>query len=220
MWAVVGLLEQAKRPVVALLSVLLLMTAGCQPFGGPNAAAPTPDAQDSEPLGAPDQDRASTLDDLLTRGGAIAKEWQDEPVLTEVEVDLDAEGRWAGARLVYAAPDADRILQLETAGSGFTQQRPSLGTLQVQPVPAEALDEVPAFPDNAATPRQLATVQAAADCGVQGQASVLYASGAPFAWDGTTWTRTPAWHATVTTTGVRGVRFDGVSAAGASCLES
>lgn len=211
----------SRARLVAVLSCLVVFTAGCQPFGGPSpVAAPTPsDDASGRPLGAPEVGAPSDLEDLLERGQAIAEEWQDEPVVAEVSVTLDAAGRWADARIVYVAPDGDRLLQLETSGSGFIQERPSLGTLQVQPVPAEALEQVPAFPDDAATPQALVAAPASRECGVSGAPTVLYASGAPFAWDGTTWTREPAWRATVTGADGGGARFDGVAAAGGSCLQ-
>lgn len=207
------------RVLLALLCALL--TVACQPFGGPRAVAPaTPsDNASGRPLGAPNVGAPSELDDLLERGQAIAEEWQDEPVAAEVSVTLDAQGRWSSARIVYVAPDGDRLLQLETSGSGFTQERPSLGTLQVPPVPAEALEQVPAFPEDAAAPQALVAAPATQECGISGAPTVLYASGAPFAWDGTTWTREPAWRATVTGAEGGGAHFDGVAAAGGSCLE-
>lgn len=209
-----------SRAMRVLVAFLVLLAAACQPIGGPSVTAPTPgdDGATGRPLGAPDAGVASTLDDLVTRGHAIAEEWQADPVLSEVQVDLDAAGGWSQARLVYVAGDADRMLQLETAGAGFTQQRPSLGTLNIQPVPGEALTEVPAFPDDAMAPQKLATAPAAGECGISGQATVLYTSGAPYAWDGTTWTDPPAWTATVTAAGGSAVRLDPVSGAGDGCL--
>ena len=204
------------------LCLLLALAVGCQPSGGPRGAAQTtPAAMASDAIGAPEQGLPSDLPTLVERGQRIAEEWQDEPVLAEVEVDLDAEHRWTGVRLVYLAGDADRMLQLVGAGSGFTQERPSLASLQVPPVPAAALTELPAFPDDAASPADLAGVEAAAECGVEGAATVLYATGAPFAWDGTTWSSPPQWRGIVTAPGAEaeGARVDVVTGAGDGCLE-
>lgn len=215
-----SLVPLPRALLAAVLSCLVVLTTACQPFGGPRAVAPTPSADASgRPLGAPDAGAPSDLGDLLERGQAIAEEWQDKPVATQVSVTLDADGGWARARIVYVAPDADRLLQLETAGSGFTEQRPSLGTLQVQPVPGEALEEVPAFPEDAAAPQALVAAPATQECGVTGEPTVLYATGAPFAWDGTAWTRDPAWRATVTGADGGGAQFDTLSEDSGSCLE-
>lgn len=187
------------RAAVVLCLLAVLATA-CQPFGGPRMAAPTPHTDDAtgRPLGAPAVGQASTVEDLTTRGLLVAEEWQDQPVLSEIQVELDATGAWTSARLFYVAADAERMLQLDAAGAGFSQQQPSLGTLNIQPVPAEALDDVPPFPDDALAPGELVNAERTAECGVTGPVSVLYASGAPYAWDGTQWSRAPQWRATVT----------------------
>ena len=203
-----------------LLCLLLALAVGCQPSGGPSSAVPTtPAAAASDAIGAPELGLPSDLTGLVQRGRRIAEEWQDEPVLAEVEIDLDADHRWTGVRLVYLAGDADRMLQLVGAGSGFTQERPSLASLQVPPVPAAALAELPDFPDDAASPADLAEVEAAVQCGVEGAATVLYATGAPFAWDGTTWSTPPQWRGIVTAPQADGARVDVVSGAGEGCLE-
>lgn len=182
----------------AVLGVGLLVLA-CQPAGGPGGA-PTPAAQgDREPaLGAPVSGLPQTLGELVDRADLLAEEWQDEPVLAEVEVDLDAEGRWSAARVTYLAADADRFLALETSGGSFSQQRPTLATLQLQPVTADGLAAVPEIPDDAAEPGDLAQSSAAQECGVGTATTVLYVTGAPVTWDGTSWTSPPDWRATIT----------------------
>lgn len=206
--------------VVVVMLLCLLLTAGCQPFGGPRADAPTPAAgRTDRPLGAPDAAAPQTLAELLLRGQTIAQEWQDDPVLAEVHVAVDADGNWTQARLSYVAGDAERVLQLESAGAGFTEQRPSLATLNVQTVPGTALEEVPAFPDDAAEPQELAAAPAAAECGITDEATVLYASGAPYAWDGTAWASPPRWSVTVTTEQGAGANLDITTGAGGGCLD-
>jgi hypothetical protein len=192
----------------------------CQPAGGPGAVT-TPEAGvgGREPaLGAPVSGLPRTLTELVSRTHLLAEEWQDEPVLAEVEVDVDADGRWSAARATYLAPDADRFLSLETSGAGFSQQRPTLSTLQLQPVTAEGLAAVPPLPDDAAEPHDLAQSDAAAECGVGTPTTVLYATGAPVAWDGTTWTRTPEWRATISD-GDAAAAVDLVSGELDRCLE-
>ena len=176
-----------------------LLLAACQPFGGPGATpTPTTRAGVEPALGAPVAGLPATLPELIERADLVAEEWQDEPVLSEVEVEVDEQGRWTAARVVYLAPDADRFLALESVGEGFSQQRPTLSTLQLQPVTTEGLAAVPDFPADAAEPAALADSEAAQECGVGAPATVLYATGAPVAWDGTTWTAPPDWRATIT----------------------
>lgn len=205
--------------VVAALWIALAFAVACQPSGGPGAggAALPSDRATGRPLGAPVAGRPSTLEELLTRGHQIAEEWQEEPVLVEVEVDVAA-GRWSDARLVYLAADADRFLQLVAAEGGFSQERITLSTLQVEPVPAEGVEQIPPFPDDALEPADLAAAEAVAACGVGEEASVFYVTGAPVAWDGTEWSRPPEWRATVTAPEGSGATVD-VAGGDAVCLD-
>lgn len=188
-----------RMRAVVLLWCAALLAVACQPAGGPGASpTPTSGAATGSAIGAPPSGLPRTLEQLTQRGLLVAEEWQDEPVLVEIEVDLDDEGRWHGARLVYLAADADRFLALTTAGSGFSQQQPTLSTLEVPPIPAAAVAEIPEFPEGAAAPADLVAVPDVAECGVHMQPTVLYTTGAPVAWDGVTWTSPPAWRATVT----------------------
>ena len=213
------------RACLGLLLLLAYATA-CQPFGGPPGSAGTPTAFDdaSEAIGAPEAGLPSDLPALLERGQQTAREWQEEPVLVELEVDVDEAGRWSGVRMVYLAADADRFLQLTDEGGHFSEERPSLASLSIQPVPEEGLRQVPAFPDDAVPPEELASAQGAIDCGVAGGATVLYATGAPVAWDGTTWSTQPEWRVLVTGADDTdaedvGARLDISSGAGAGCFD-
>lgn len=204
--------------VLAVLSCVAVFAVGCQPAGGP-ALGPTelPGARSDGPrLGAPEAGLPAQLDDLLIRGRRIAEEWQEAPVLAEVEVDLDDQLRWTGARLTYLAADADRFLALVASGSGFSEQQTTLSTLQAQPVTAEGLDQVPAFPDRALEPATLLEAEDAQACDVRAPASVLYVTGAPVAWDGTQWSAPPQWRVTVTSDEA-GAVLDPASGAG-ECL--
>ena len=206
------------RALVVLCCVLTL-AVGCQPSGGPGAggAAQPSDGPTGRPLGAPVAGLPATLDELFTRGHQIAEEWQAEPVLVEVEVDV-AGGRWSDARLVYVAADSDRFLQLAATDGGFSQERITLSTLQVEAVPSEGVEQIPPFPDGALEPAELAAAQAVAACGVADQASVFYVTGAPVAWDGTAWSPPPQWRATVTAPEGGGATVD-VTGGDAQCLE-
>lgn len=204
--------------VVVVLCFVLAVTA-CQPAGGPGAGGPAVPSDDATglPLGAPAGGLPTTLQELFNRADRIAEEWQVEPVLVEVEVDVEG-GRWRDARLVYVAADADRYLQLTATGSGFAQERITLSTLQVEPIPSEAVAEIPAFPDDAAQPAQLAAAEGPAQCGVGDVASVFYVTGAPVAWNGTEWTPAPQWRATVTAPDGSGAAI-AVSGGAGECLD-
>lgn len=209
------------RAVVVLCCVLTL-AVGCQPAGGPGAGgSEVPSgARTDRPLGAPRAGVPSTLDGLIELGDRRALEWQEEPVLAEVEVDVTDSGEWADARLTYLAADADRMLHLVAAGGGFTEQQPSLASLQIQPVPQAGLDELPEFPDDAATPEELATSEAAQSCGVTGDVTVLYVTGAPIAWDGSQWSTPPEWRVTVAAADGTGAQLTTAGEAAGECLDA
>ena len=195
---------------VAALGCALVLVVACQPAGGPPSADPTATATsaDGSPLGAPPAGMARTLSELTGRGMLVAEEWQDEPVLVEIEVDLNDQGQWQAARLVYVAAEAERFLALTAAGGGFTQEQPTLSTLQVPPLP-----------EDAAAPRDVAASPEVEQCEVGAAPTVLYTTGAPVAWDGTTWTSPPQWRVTVTSAdGGAAAAFDDVSASSARCL--
>ena len=160
-----------------------------------------------------------SLSELQARGLPIAEEWQEKPTLVEVKVDLDADRRWTAARLHYVAADADRFLSLTTSGSGFTQERPSLAGLQLQPLTAQAVTQLPPFPADAVAPEAAAADEDVSGCGARGPVTVLYVTGAPYAWDGMTWTQPPRWRGIVTTVEGIGARVDLTTGAGQGCLE-
>ena len=208
------------RAVVVLCCVLTLVV-GCQPAGGPGAGGsevPSGGRTD-RPLGAPGAGLPSTLDGLLELGRQRALEWQEEPVLAEVEVDVTETGTWADARLTYLAPDADRMLQLVASGGGFTEELPSLASLQIQPVPQVGLDELPEFPEDAAAPEELATSEAAQGCGLAGDVTVLYVTGAPIAWDGSQWSSSPEWRVTVAAADGTAAQLTPTGESAGDCLE-
>lgn len=198
--------------------VVVALLAGCQLAGGPGDAVTEPPTDAAgRPIGAPPVGMPQTLAELLERGQLLAEEWQDEPVVVEVEVDIDDGGSWSGARLTYLAADADRFLSLVTSGSGFSQQRPSLATFQLQPVTPDGVEQIPQLPEDAAEPAELAASEAAAGCGVEGAATVLYVTGAPVAWDGTSWSAEPSWRANVTDEDAPGAALDVTTGEG-DCL--
>jgi hypothetical protein len=199
---------------VAIMGMALLM-AGCQPAGGPGAAPTEADeAAASEPLGAPDDAGARTLPDLLAEAETVAQQWQDRPRLAEIDFALDPRGGWTRARMLYLAAEADRFLALRVDGDGLSQQQPTLSTLRAQPISADGLSAVPHLPEDVQAPAELVSAAAEALDGCEVAAPVtaaLYATGAPVAWDGSTWTVAPAWSVTLSDARGRGVVVDPAS---------
>ncbi|CAN5688853.1 hypothetical protein BH24ACT14_BH24ACT14_08780 [soil metagenome] len=197
---------------MAIAGIALLVT-GCQPAGGPGAA-PTqadPVVATTEPLGAPDDVAARTLPDLLSQAQRVAKQWQDQPRLAEIDIALDGQGGWTGVRMLYLAAEADRFLALRADGNGLAQQQPTLSTLRAHPISAAGLTEVPRLPAGVREPAELVSAAAEAldSCGVAGPVTAaLYATGAPVAWDGDAWTVAPLWSATLSDAQGRSVVVD------------
>ena len=205
------------RLVVVLLSVALV---ACQPTIGPLTSDPTEQGSARPRLGAPDADGVpQSLPELLTLVEPEAVEWQDDPRLVQIEVELADEGTWASTAATYIAAEADRLLELKLTPDGLAEQRLTLSTLQLQPVPDEAVQAVPELPERAQEPADLAGVGDVSACLGARAATVLYATGAPFAWDGEQWTTEPSWSATVRAEEGPAAVVDPVSGALTDCLE-
>jgi hypothetical protein len=197
---------------VAAASAAALVAAGCQPVDAPPSRdAATDDAVASEAPadpGAPAEPGApaangvpQSLKDLRARLETVAPEWQAEAVVAEIHVSL-ADATWTQAVVTYVAPDAERLLLVDLDAAGMSQQRPTFSTLGLHPVSAAGVAEIPPFPEEAQDPQELAAVAAPMleACGVDPiVSSVLYASGAPVAWDGERWREQPTWTAAVAT---------------------
>lgn len=196
---------------VAVAAVALL--AACQP-----AQDPLRDGAAEQTDGEPSDRMPTSLQELASRGSEEAGRWQEDPRLVEMRVELDGEDEpsWTTAQATFVAPDGHRLFVVEWGPQGRDEHRPRLAGLGLSPVPEEALAAVPALPDDIAEPSELAGAaqQALADCDFAGPATaVLYASGAPDAWDpaGGGWTQPPAWSATVTNADGAGVTLDPVT---------
>ena len=137
------------------------------------------------------------LDELRATFESTATQWQADPVVAEIVIELDS-AAWTNAAVTYLAPDADRFLLLRMTPDGMSQERPTLEAFDLLPVTAEGVEQIPS-PDALLDPSTL--VDSAADvldnCGVGEPTTVIYATGAPAAWDGERWTETPQWAATV-----------------------
>lgn len=189
----------SRSPATACALVALVLAAGCQPVD--SGVLPGGEPRPGQTAGAEaDADEpaalAPDLQALVADLEAAAVEWQAAPVLAEVYVDLDGEA-WREATATFLAPDADRMLLLQVDADGQRQQRPTLETLDLVPVAAAGLAEVPPLPDGTLGPDELVAAGQATDCALGDIGSVLYSTGAPAAWDGTAWTEPPAWTATL-----------------------
>ena len=193
------------RGAVGVLVLSLLLTA-CQvtdPEGQVEVTAGAIADDAPEPaLGSPDEDWPRTTQAMRAFALPEAQTWQDDPVLADFTVFL-AEGEWESVRLTYVAADAERMLVYESTPEQLSLERPLLEGLQLLPVPGAAIAAIEVLPEGALEPVELAEASATAlaDCDAAGEEvrAVLYATGAPAAWDGTQWTRTPTWRATVVT---------------------
>lgn len=190
-----------------LLAATLVVAAGCQLSDTADShaeAAPGAATAAVDPvLGNPDDDWPETLQELREIARPEALSWQDEPVLADVTVWLEPTGAWERVRLTYVAGDAERMLTYRAQPDELRLERPRLAGLQLRELPQKAVLAIEAFPEEALEPVALAeaAAPALAQCDAAGQPvrAVLYATGAPAAWDGTRWTRTPTWRATVVT---------------------
>lgn len=198
---------------------MLLLAAGllvaCQPVDRlelDEEADPAP-----LPGGTASGELPQTLDALLERGDALAREWQREPVLAELAVTLEG-GGWRRARLLYLGADADRFLSLRFDRERVAQERVTLETLGLEPVPAQGIAEVPPFPPDALEPAALTErAQPHLDGCLEGPPSeAIYDTGAPAAWQGAGWSDPPVWTVTLwhasEEAGGQGRRIDPVTA--------
>lgn len=213
----------AAVPVAALVVGL----AACQPVEEIDDLGDAPDAgvgaDDADLRGAPAVALPTTLAEALERAEGEAVQWQAGARLAEVVVAVTEDGKLAEGRLTYLAPDADRILAVGITPEGISRQRPTLATLGLTPIPGAAVEALPPLPEGTREPAELATAaeQAFAGCGVDGRPeTVLYATGAPLAWNPDTeaWATPLGWTATVTTEGGAGAVLDPVAATVLDCL--
>lgn len=187
------------RRCLLLLCCTVVLTA-CQPVDrAVGSRGKELGAAAAAPLGAPDQQFPQTLAALLHRAGRAAEEWQDGAVMAEITVELEG-GRWRSAEVTYIAPDSDRFLRFAASSKGIEQSRPTLATLSLQPIDEPSTARIPLAPKGVLDPAALlsAAAPALADCGIDPRSGrILYATGAPFAWDGSRWTQELNWTVTV-----------------------
>lgn len=195
------------RVLAVLVAAVLL--AGCQlaePVDDQDGDGPTSGEaiDDAAARGRPDEEWPRTLDELRAYAAPEANAWQDEPVLADLTVWLDEQEAtaWEQVRLTYVAPDAERMLTFRATPDDLRIERPRLAGLELPVLPAAAVEAIAGFPEDVLEPVDLAAASATAldDCDAGDDVrAVLYATGAPAAWDGQEWSRTPTWRATVVT---------------------
>lgn len=151
-------------------------------------------------LGSPDREWPRTLGALQAVAEPEALTWQEEPVLADLTVWLES-GEWDRVRLTYVAAASERMMTYRSDPEQLRVERPLLSGLQLPVLPREATEQLTPLPEGVLEPAALGEAAAAslAECGAAGEAveAVLYATGAPAAWDGTTWRPIPTWRATV-----------------------
>jgi hypothetical protein len=182
------------RRCTAVLCCTVVLAA-CQPVDRPPTGGAEGRTTAPAPLGVPDQQFPQTLDALLDRAGRAAEQWQDGAVMAEIAVELE-QGRWRSAEVMYLAPGSDRFLRFTASSEGVEQSRPTLATLSLQTIDEPGIEQIPPVPKGFLDPDALlSTAQSAlTDCGIDPRSSwILYATGAPFAWDGSRWTQKLAW---------------------------
>jgi hypothetical protein len=187
-----------RAAACAVVSAALLLA--CQPvdpdLAGPGAESPTAAAGPDVAGGA---QVADDLTALLAEHAGTAAQWQAGATPVEIVTQLE-DGRWRSAAITYLAPEADRFLLVRTGPDGTSQERPTLEALGIAAIPELALAQVPPLPELAQPPVALVAraEPALASCEIDGDvAVVLYATGAPAAWDGDRWTEEPRWTATL-----------------------
>jgi hypothetical protein len=176
-----------------VLAACQLVDRATAPSGGKRGSAV------AVPLGAPEQQLPQTLGALLDRADRAAEQWQDGAAMVEVFIDLE-QGRWRSGEVTYVAPDSDHFLRVVASSKGIEQSRPTLATLSLRPIDEPSLVQIPPLPKSVLDPTVLlaAAAPALADCGINPRSGqVLYATGAPFAWDGRHWTQRLTWTVTI-----------------------
>ncbi|QBI18904.1 hypothetical protein ER308_04650 [Egibacter rhizosphaerae] len=185
-----------------LLAVLFVAVAACEP-------AESEDPLDGAENGAGDADESvpSTLSGLQEVAGPAAEEWNNDARLAELHADL-GEDDVESARLTYVAPGATSLLHVDVSEAGVGSNTATLETIGLDPVPEEALTEVPDL-DDAMDPAETAAAgePALSECGHGAAEEVRYMSGAPEGWDGDTWRVDPQWRVMLLV-GEGGVVFD------------
>lgn len=203
-----------RAAAVAMATVAVTALAACQPVevgGAATATTTTAPVTGSSPgRGAPDRQTPTTFAGILDRALQTALTWQDAPQPAEIIVELGPD-RPSAADVTYLAADADRLLTVRITDDGIVERRPTLGALDLLPISTPGMEELPPPPEGVLDPLALAAAagQPLSDCGVDpgaGTVEVGYATGAPYAWDGSRWADPPAWTATVTIVSSDGAR--------------
>lgn len=201
--------------MAALTVALAVLLLGCEPVDEPlpdpgeEAHSDGDGGAEAEALGAPADDVPGGLDQLVERTRPEAARWQPDPRPAEATITLDG-AEWRGASVTYAAADADSMLVVRLDGSGLSTERINFEPIGLEPIPADALAQLPPLAD-VSPPEALAVAaeDRLSECGAEPPAKeVRLATGAPASWEEGGWAQPPRWEAVITDAGGRGVRLD------------
>lgn len=161
---------------------------------------------------------AASLESAVEAGAQPAHEWQENPRLAQIAIELDEQGRWQQTKVDYVAAGSERMLTLFLSDAGMREQRISLEPLDLPVLPVEAVEQLRPLPDGALPPaRLLAAAEEAIQACALGQVGlIVYTTGAPATWDeqAGAWTQPPAWRAVLADADQTSVVVDPVSGAG------
>lgn len=166
--------------------VLALVALACQPVDSDlDLAEPSPSGGIAPHIGA-----------LQQHLEAAASRWQDHPRMAELVVEVDEQRRAVRAAATYVAAGAEEVLSVSLDAEGVDQYRQPLREYGVGPLPVAAVEEIPRLPERVLDPGALleAAAGARSECGSTATPTrVIYATGAPAAWQGTSWRTAPSW---------------------------
>lgn len=202
----------ARWTLLVVLVVAAGATSGCQLFddeplsGDVDSATP---GAGGAPVGAPDEGVPGDLSALVARTTPEATRWQPQPRPAEAVVEL-GDQRWRAASVTYAAAGAESVLVVRVDGGGVSTQRVNFQPLGLEPIPADAITDLPPLQGVGALDELVAAAEAQFPaCDAEGPAvEVRLATGAPASWEGDAWAQPPRWRAVVSDGQGVGVRLD------------
>lgn len=201
---------------LAALLVVATGVVGCQVFDDeplPETVGTRTPGGGGPAVGAPDSGVPSDLAGLVARTKPEASRWQPQPQPAEAVIELDG-ASWRAASVTYVAAGAESVLVVRVEPGGLSTQRVNFEPLGLEPIPADALADLPPL-GQVSPPAELVTV-AEAEFGAcdaeRPAAEIRLATGAPASWEGDGWAQEPRWRAVVTDAEGVGVRLDAVSA--------
>ena len=226
-YAMTAVTVRVAGSVLGMVVGMVVALAACQPVDDfEDLADPASDGgepRDVDRRGAPATGPPGTLEEALARADGEAARWQDGARLAEAALEVDDAGDLVEGRLTYLAADAERLLTVVVTPEGVRVERPVLEAFDLTPISGDALAALPPLPPDVLEPDQLSgpAQEAFGECGVEGApANMLYATGAPLAWNpqDQQWAGPLDWTVAVTTAEGGGAVLDPVSARALDCI--